>query len=290
MPKGLVFLTTDPSTYDLLERIPETRTIMVQSLNGGTHTTGTEYKTPGYWRLMLDRTILISALLERNIDLFLVETDAVWLKDPMRVISNYTDKNDRPDILGIMQSDKNINGGFLYIHATEGTKALYKLIRDRFKREFIANGMHKNGPSYRKGIKNDQTYLTHILFHVPSFQSKYNVKFQALDSNQFVLGNWYEKNDYYGVNSVSPTVINNNFIIGIDNKIARARRFGHWFIDDKTQKCIPLKVIDAIQKNEKRYEELISRMRKILIESMSSNRETGTEDMVKEIYSIVHRH
>lgn len=288
-PKGLLFLTTDKSTYEVLKRIPDSKTILVRSLNGGTVTTGTEYKTPGYWRLMLDRTMLISSLLNRDIDLFLVETDAVWLKDPMSIIGNQTENDSKPDILGIMQSDKNINGGFLFIHSTEGTKALYQEIKTRFRKEFITNGMHKSDPSYRKGIKNDQTYLTHILFHVPSFKSKYNVRFHALDPNEFVLGNWYEKNDFYGIGSISPTVINNNFIIGIDNKIARARRFGHWFLEEKTQKCQPLKVIDAIQKNEKAYTELMRQITGILNRSGNEDLGIRAKHVVEEMYNIVHR-
>lgn len=290
MPKGLLFLTTDSETYNVLVKIPDTKTIMVRSLNGGTYSTGTEYKTPGYWRLMLDRTMLISALLDADIDVFLVETDAVWLKDPMRIISNYTDIEQKPDVLGIMQSDNNVNGGFLYIHSTDGTKAMYKDIKSRFKNEFIVQGMLRSDPSYRKGIKNDQTYLTHFMLRVPSSQTNYNVRFHELDPREFVLGNWYEKNGFYGINSVSPTVINNNFIIGIDNKIARARRFGHWFLDDKTQKCLPLKVIDAIQKNEKAYSELMNQIRQVLDKPKDEDSETRTENIAKELYDVVHGH
>lgn len=297
MPKGLIFLTSEAKTYEILKEIPNTETVLVNSLNGGNEETGTEYKTPGYWRLMLDRTILISNLLRMDIDVFLVETDSVWLRDPMHTISNYTMQQESPEILGIMQSDRNINGGFLYVRSTIGTKYLYRYIEGSFKREFIRQGMDKvTSPSYRKGIKNDQTYLTHILFHDKSFQSKYKIKFQPLDANKFVFGNWYEKNTFYGVNAISPTVVNNNFIIGIDNKVARARRFGHWFLDDKTKKCSGAKVEAAIEKNNNAPAEMemdiLNIAKQVYSISKNSDAESDMEtellNISKQIYSLMH--
>jgi len=255
-PKAVVWIAPDNAAYEALKSINGSTAIHMQSFKGGREATGTHFNSPGYWLLMLERTRLIRDLLERGIGVFAFETDQIWLRDPQPAVRRILDSGDGVDLVGTLDTRNQIAGNFLYMAPTVASKHLWREIAKRFSDAYHAAGMHrKHFAKYERYIENDQSILTRLVFYDKDFKRNHGIVFRALDTDRFVDGRWYEGKKFYGAAAQSPTMINNNFLVGIAPKIERAKKWGHWFWDAEQEQCDAEAVKKAIEDNEDRGEE-----------------------------------
>ena len=256
-PSATVWIAPEKLSYNLLKNVNGSRAIHMKSFKGGREKSGTDFLSPGYWLLMLERTRLIRDLLERGVGVFAFETDQIWLRDPVPTISRIIESGDGVDLVGTLDTRNQIAGNFLYIAPTIASKKLWREVARRFSGAYHTAGMHlRHFAKFRRYIQNDQSLLTHLVFYDTEFKRKNPVVFRALDTRRFVDGRWYWGTKYYGKTALSPTIINNNFLIGIAKKKDRAEKHGHWFLTGGV--CDAAKVVRAIRENEARkrvYEE-----------------------------------
>ncbi|CAG2232421.1 unnamed protein product [Mytilus edulis] len=188
----------------------------------------------GYIRLLVHRTELLLALLENRIETFLFEFDFLWLQNPLSLFKSYSGKY---DMLFEQSSDKHsmvtnsVNGGFFYMFPTNTT---VKLLQELYSRMLKLADRIKTWPPEKKISQgeNDQVYLNDLV------SKRYSgLKALILPHTVFPDGKWYSLPESER-KSWKPYVIHNNWIIGNGNKIARAKEWGHWFLNNGSEiKC-----------------------------------------------------
>lgn len=230
-PTNVVWATTDKASRDALSRVVGTNTVYLDEMRGG-KSTGHDFGNPGYWRLMLERTALLSALVHRGVRVFAFETDQVWLEDPTPYIASRLAEG--ADMVGTINTRDEISGNFFYLRPTLQTRRLFDEIVRRFVDAYVSARLNKKSATSWTYIENDQSILTKLVLRNQTFQSAYPMRFETLDQERFVDGRWYvpEEAFYTSPAARQPVVINNNFIIGVEKKTLRAKQWGHWFLRD----------------------------------------------------------
>lgn len=225
----LLLLTTDDDTARAIRQDwPNVMTICYDGISS----MGEQiYLNVGYVRLMAQRTKLIQQLLNENVQLFLFEVDSIWLQNPLKDLEKIPHGYDMIAVRVI--SDKLrifISGGFLVLYPTDQTKYLWNKLTEHM--ENIYHNTEKYPDTQPLSIlDNDQVYLSTLLS-----VNYADVKVFYLPYSQFPDGRWYVLSDDEKRSS-NPVVISNNLIEGIQSKIDRAQKWGHWFIDEH-RKCI----------------------------------------------------
>lgn len=236
-PKGLVWAVTDEETRAVTLAIDGTHTVLLDEVQGGKET-GHEFGNPGYWRLMLERTTLIGEILNRGIAVFAFETDAIWLEDPAPYIQQLVNEN--ADIVGTINTRMEVSGNFFYLRPTLATRKLWNEITRQFEAAYKSARFEKKLASSWTYIQNDQSLLTNLVLRNETWRRNYPLSFLTLDMERFTDGRWYtpEKGFYTSDRARKPVMINNNFVIGVAEKTARAKKWGHWFWDERNRQCL----------------------------------------------------
>lgn len=243
---------------------------------GSASNRGDSFGAPGYWQLMLERTLLLSQLLDRGVGVLLFETDQVWMGNPLpdvlRLVSHGCSAravrhppvstataadapwDDAPaaaaavrpaDLVGTTNTRNEIMGNFLFLRPTLATRRLWSEVATQFAAVYTRHKLATRRSSRALDIDNDQSLLTDLATRARS-QRAWTATHPAarvcvLPRNKYVDGRWYDayssngkphtfRTHYRGTAAAAPTLINNNFIVGIAAKEARARRYGHWFV------------------------------------------------------------
>ncbi|CDF33573.1 putative glycosyl transferase [Chondrus crispus] len=253
-PPGVVWITTDDTAYNALRDVSNSQTVRMTEFRGGQARAGTSYGSPGYWLLMLERTQLIRAILERGIGVFAFETDQIWLRDPVPFVQRLIHSGDEVDVVGTLDTRHEIGGNFLYLNPTLATRRVWREVSHRFEKAYRSSKMEGHTSRVRRYMENDQSILTKLIFFDEQFKSRNPVVFRALDTELFVDGRWYDTKEkhYTSARSRSPIVVNNNFLIGIDKKKKRAAENGHWFLKSDGKTCDEILVKRAVSDNEQR--------------------------------------
>lgn len=254
-PPGVVWITTDDVAYAGLKDVNGSYAVRMHGMKGGV--SGNSYGTPGYWLLMLERTRLIRELLDGGVSVFAFETDQVWLRDPLPFVRRVVNSGDEVDIVGTLDTRHEIGGNFLFLNPTLATQRVWHEVYRRFTKAYSKALMHRRSATSRRYIENDQSTLTKLVLFDVGFKAGSPVVFRALDTDLFVDGRWYDSNRhkyYASQKSQSPIMVNNNFLVGIDNKKNRLIKNRHWFLHGNGT-CFEQSVRNAISENEKRGQE-----------------------------------
>lgn len=266
VPAALVMIASEDKVarelIDFLSQHPRLKQgTLVISMHGASAATDKDPEAPldfgtsMYWLLMLQRTILLRDLLYRDLTILLFETDQVWLSDPMpyiyhelrRVRTSDWDVEDYriPDIVGTMDTRDQVAGNFIYFRPTVGTRHLMSMVVDRFMKSYRSSRSSRAARRNRfHYIANDQSILTTLVMQRDWVHARAHpkVKTTILNRELFVDGQWFndfedEKGQrrsrrkfYTSESSLYPVIVNNNFVVGVNTKMARAKRFGFWFV------------------------------------------------------------
>jgi FkbM family methyltransferase len=231
-----LFIATDQTAYESLLRFDDSLHVVLYP-----HATpiNMHYGEFEYYNLMLFRTKMITKLLKNGISLFLTESDAVWLKDPIDYVLDY--KGDQPNSLPDMvtMSDKKdhhiLQGGFQLLRSTKPTIKIWTTLSQKFQSimKRFRPGQHLD----EKG--NEQLMLTGL---TSKAKKKGSLNIQYTPFKHFLPGHWWYDNKKLAQKYKTPYIILNNWISGNKNKKARAKKFGHWFLfesDDRYYCLIP---------------------------------------------------
>lgn len=245
-PKGLLWAVTDAESNGALSQVKGSTTVWLDEVQGG-KSTGHEFGNPGYWKLMLERTALITEILSHGIAVFAFETDAIWLKDPFPFINELVSQE--ADIVGTINTRMEVSGNFFYLRPTLATRRLWMEITSEFSKAYEKSHFDKKAFDSWTYIENDQSLLTKLVLRNETWRKSYPLSFLTLDMEKFVDGRWYkpEEGFYTSERARKPVVINNNFVIGVKEKTERAKKFGHWFWDESNEQCLKEVVRKAIR-------------------------------------------
>ncbi|XP_070552142.1 uncharacterized protein [Ptychodera flava] len=172
-----------------------------------------------YYQFILLRSWIVLILLQRDIPLTLIESDAVWFEDVLPTIKSLSGY----DLVSMSNtvSEKGISGGFLYLNTTHTSKMVWLDVFGQFQgyMKVRVNGSEKMGAPL-----SEMCILERVLKKTP-------VKVKTLPLRNFVSGIWY-KNETLRM-TTKPKVIQINYVVGVDWKIRQAKRWGHWFLTDE---------------------------------------------------------
>lgn len=229
----IIYITTDEYSKGKLSKTWRSKSVYIPSL----HLSGNQsFSKVGYVKLMNLRTQMILLMLVEHINVFLFETDCVWLSNPLPEIKL---KMKSHDMLLVWQSrGTSILGGFMVLRNTTATISLWKALSTKMWKLYKKIKNSKENAKVSK-LENDQVYFTKLV------TAKYaKVKAGYLSNKKYADGKWYgfSKKEQ---KQVKPVVINNNWISGNDKKIQRAQSWGHWFLR-KDGKCDAEKVSKVV--------------------------------------------
>ncbi|CAH1774023.1 unnamed protein product [Owenia fusiformis] len=211
---NVLIIATDETTLQRLQKDwPRINTVLYSINNSEL-----SYNEVGYVRYMLIRTRFLVALLISKIQVLLFEVDAIWFSSPLPLLQTLV----HYDLVAAQISTRNhtIAGGFLFLQPSAIqvlNRVVYRL--QKFMKIFSNIGVNKQLPV----VVNDQTILQEVVVSQP------NLKYKLLDFDIIADGQWYTRTNAL---NATPIVLNNNWIIGNRAKIARAKKFGHWFQDE----------------------------------------------------------
>ena len=143
--------------------------------------------------------------LSKGNSVFLSDLDIVFLRDPWDYLTALLADNDI-----VFQQDGNRNcTGFYVVKPTPETLDLFDI----------------SEPIDLGPDKTDQGYINRKLHLKKSFYK--NLKIKVLNKNLFPFGNyWYKQNKKIE----DPYIVHYNWVMGIDNKIKKMKKYNHWAI------------------------------------------------------------
>ncbi|XP_056022993.1 uncharacterized protein LOC125673039 [Ostrea edulis] len=188
-----------------------------------------KYCSAGFMRIGIYRTIVVNWMIQENIPVFLFELDAVWLQNPLPFLID----TEPYDLAIIPTYDKSFEAaiGFYYMRASKRMKQFWReLIRRLIDLKNMFSCL-RNEDLVRER-DNDQMVL-----HDMIKEHYKNIMIYFLPLDRFIDGKWYWNPDTRTLRDAF--ILNFNFIIGVDNKIIRAKNFEHWFVSDDNVTCLP---------------------------------------------------
>jgi len=257
-----VFLATDHASYHRFQEFPDFNTILFEVTKEGNLSYGSE----DYFFLMLLRTWLVQALLHRGVKLALIETDAFWTGDPLKFINNIDadiisadnvvkefnvsdigeeliqepgrSRSGQINETSMRNSKKyrlETNGqpstGFMFFKSTNATKRFWDIVSIK----------HENLISSGRGANASHDWGDEMKIINNMWWTAKNIKLHLLDTYRFTSGLWYENE--FQKHRKGSHVIQNNWIVGNENKRNRAKLFKHWFLDASNRTCIAPKIV-----------------------------------------------
>lgn len=235
-PPNIFWISLDHESKQALEAFEIGQTVYIGDalIDNSTVDMDLLYGEPAYWKLMLFRTRLIRDLLDRGIDIFIFETDQVWLQDPFKYIRR--ELNGGAEMVATLDTQQNIAGNLFLVRSLLSTRRMWTEVYQRFKLSYDFRGVNTQERHSKMFVEHDQYHLSDVLLYDVEFTQDYPVALGILSGQLFVGGSWYSGR-YTSEHSKRPVIINNNFISGSARKKARAMSFGHWFLHEDGQTC-----------------------------------------------------
>ena len=116
----------------------------------------------------------------------------------------------------------------MYKELQKATESMNRLEREQYVSEGI----------------NDQVFLQKII-------KRKDAKFKMFHADLFPDGMWYYITKQQSLNLKKDTkinLINNNWIVGIEAKMARAKDWRHWFVKDNDKDCDENAIKNIVEK------------------------------------------
>ncbi|VDM47216.1 unnamed protein product [Toxocara canis] len=194
-----------------------------------------EYNAPLNWgrqsyiNLLTIRSELMLLLVMLDIPYILFETDATWLRDPMQYFENQTLIDDADIVVpikGYNHHGQKYTFDPMIVYPTNGSRSLLSEMRKRL----MAN------PKLL-----DQDVLEEIC------RRQHNgVVCRLFEWNDIADGKWFKLAEAQRA-TIQPYIVNNNYYVGVQNKISRQALNGLWFLTAKG-KCLKSKTENMLKK------------------------------------------
>jgi FkbM family methyltransferase len=187
------------------------------------------YGSHAYFRLTVERLRLQRQLIDYGVSVAVIEADATWFQDGARVEDMLRDSLSKHDMVSADDTgNRLISAGFLAISANEKTQAFFGHYVQTYETKLAQHTGSNN-----IGDVGEQHTMTPLL-------RKSNLDVMWLDTCNFARGQWYDNTSTYHKGCEEPWVLQNNWIVGNDAKVARAKEWGHWFLEQNGGKCLTL--------------------------------------------------
>lgn len=140
------------------------------------------------------------------------------------------------DVVGTVVSLDEVGGNFLHFRPSRRTRKMYHALCDEFETDYAKYKLGERNSTFSRSIRNDQTILSSFLVKNEKWKEVFRCRLGTLDRDRFVDGRWYEGKYPH---RKDPIVINNNYKKSQTKKIDRAKKAGHWFVQDDGSCVLP---------------------------------------------------
>lgn len=180
------------------------------------------YGQAAYYEMISFRSKIVEELLHSEVSVWLVESDSVWLADPLPHLQSVHGMDVVAGQDGTF-SDEIPEAGFIFLNATFRTKRLWSDLRQQHDQ-----ALAQMSEAADLGDAGSEMLM------LPGHLGK--VRWTFFPKINFVSGLWYTNEDMKAL--AKPVVIQNNWIVGNKAKTERAKKFGHWFLTESTTACV----------------------------------------------------
>lgn len=176
-------------------------------------------------------------LIQSGLAVFMVESDASWFAaDVIDTISRALKDHDvvsADDFYNLRNEyRRTISAGFMACRSTKYVRRIF----DGYTKQYISYIQDMNWIMRKvEKVEGEQILLTNLL-EKEQKAIPHTVAVAWLDGCEFVNGQWYKDTGYRSA-CPQPKVVQNNWIIGIDKKITRAKKENHWFLNEDGNDC-----------------------------------------------------
>lgn len=204
------------------------------------------YGTRGYWRTTQNRVEVIGHLLRAGIAILLVEPDQVLIRNVYEQDDLVGDMN--ADLVG--SSDGRVRPefvfGFLRIKPNDVVLGLWAYVEENVDRDMggkISEMSATEDPNVGFHSVGEQFFFNQELWRL---SQKGQLKANTLNTCRYPNGQWYDGGrggDGKKIRSACArsqnqlVVIHNNWIVGNERKVLRAKRWDHWFLQQDESMC-----------------------------------------------------
>ena len=191
-------------------------------------TLAADFGTFAYYNTVLERMRVQLKLLQMDVTIMIIEADQIWFEN---INNDLRDEFLSSDLVvveeGVIEFDgqkiTRVCGGFY------GIRPNIKEFFESYFLEYEASlRMHAelNGSAEKlQNFQDDQAFLT--------IYSKQNgIATRFLPSCVYVTGEWYAASSSLRQLCPMPKVVHNNYIIGQENKVFRAKSNDHWYLSE----------------------------------------------------------
>jgi hypothetical protein len=236
----VLLLVTDQRTQTLLQHNwPNVASVIVPDT--GNLSGPQTYGFRGFLELMAWRTEIVLKLLQANIEVMLFDTDIVWIRNVMPVMT----KNQSIDFVGTMNNrdGSEINAGLLLLRPTAGTLEMWQSVTDAMRKFMKGITVLNKTNRWISISENEQLYLNQAFSKLKNGLCYFLVPHDVIASGRWYGNMFAPKNR----RKLSPNLmaIHNNFIMGLSNKVHRAKNHGQWFLNPDLQ-CNRQKVLEFV--------------------------------------------
>lgn len=223
----VLVLVTDNSVYSkITAQYPSLSVVYLSVFNEieGKH----RYCSAGFMRIGIYRSRVVNWIIQENIPVFLFELDALWISNPLPFVTSKKEY----DLTIIPTYAKSFEAaiGFYYMRNSTRMKRFWMELVHRLDALDTMFSCLDNTARVRS-IDNDQIVLMNLIL-----EHYRNIIIYFLPLNRFLDGKWYKNPNEEELKHAF--ILNFNFIIGIDDKIARAKQFGQWFVAPDNVSCL----------------------------------------------------
>lgn len=182
----------------------------------------------GFMRVGYYRTRVVNWIIQENIQVFLFELDAMWKSNPIPFVTSKREYD--LTIIPTYEKSFELAIGFYYARNTTRLKQFW-IELDRRLDALMTMFSCLDNEELVRFKDSDQEVLKELIIEHYS-----NVIVYFLPLNRFLDGKWYLNPNEDQLKYAY--ILNFNFVVGIDEKIQRAKIFGHWFVADDNVTCI----------------------------------------------------
>jgi len=174
---------------------------------------------------MLFRARLVLLLLEHGVGVWLIEADSTWFDNPTKFLHDMHGMDVVVGQDGTFEILPHLpEAGFIFLNSTAAARAMWTgLIAQQA-------GLLANSSAEQLGHDGSEMIMLREGGHLDK------VIWASFPKTRFVGGLWYQEELFR--HAVNPMVIQNNWLVSKQEKIARAKEWGHWFTDDDGE-CLP---------------------------------------------------
>jgi hypothetical protein len=166
-------------------------------------------------------------LLYYGVNVVIIESDATWFQNGAEVEDLLRDKMSKHDVVSADDTGKrHVSAGFLGISASLKTQEFFRDYVQTYETTLL---QHRHQGKYLGDVGEQHT--------MQSLLRASNIDIAWLDPCNFARGQWYDKMSSFRQLCYQPWVLQNNWIIGNEAKILRAKKWGHWFLGQSGAAC-----------------------------------------------------